>query len=140
MADMTTNSGYTPAPETMKMDDKVIKKMIGEALAGVDGILGAKDNITDMFKSDDDPTRGITISTTHHHEVEVTAKVFAESGKSIPEMINAATAAITDKLQNVAGLKVNGICVEVVDTMTAEEYKNQYESSIDSTNPPMPLV
>lgn len=140
MADMTTNRGYTPAPETLKIDDKVIKKMVGEALASVDGILGAKDNLADMFKSDEDPTRGITISTTNHHEVEVTAKIFAESGKNIPQMINAATAAITDKLQNTAGLKINGICVEVVDTMTAEEYKNQYESTADSTIPPMPLV
>lgn len=122
----TGNTGeFTPIPGQAKIDTRVVKKMVGEALAKIDGILDAKGGFSDILKSDDDPTRGINVNVTEDGEASVNAKIIAETGKNIPNMVNAATAAITETLQNTAGLKVKDICIEVTDTMTAEEFKNQ---------------
>lgn len=103
--------------------------MVGEALAATDGVLDAKSGVADMFKSDSDPTRGVAVTLTDCQQVSVSAKIIAETGKNIPQLVNNATAAITDALQNTAGLHVKDICVEVTDTMTPEEYEARKEEN-----------
>lgn len=124
-AESKNTGSFTPAPENAKIDDKVVKKLAGEALAGIKGVLGVKGGLTDLLKDDDDPTRGVSVSVTEDQQVSVSAKIITEAGKNIPDIVNKATDAITQALQKTAGLKVKDICVEVTDTMTQEEYKQQ---------------
>ena len=132
MADEMNNT-YTPAPDNVKIDTKVVKKMAGEALLKIDGVLDAKGGLADTFKDEDDPTRGLSVSVSDDHEATVNAKIIVETGKNIPNIVNAATEAITNQLQNNAGLKVKSVCVEVVNTMTRDEYKA--ESELDPVYP-----
>ncbi|MDL2214204.1 Asp23/Gls24 family envelope stress response protein [Clostridia bacterium OttesenSCG-928-O13] len=119
----TNTSNFTPAPETAQIDHKVIKKMVGKAISGIDGILDVKDSIADLLKDEDDLTRGLSVLVSDDNQVSVTAKVIVETGKNIPNIVNQATAAITDVLQNTAGLTAKDICVEVADTMDPAEYE-----------------
>ena len=128
MANATMNPNdttYTPAPSNARIDDKVVKKLVGEAVFQVDGVLDAKDGLTDMFKSDDDMTRGITVSISDEHSATICAKIVTETGKNIPDIVNNITKADTETLQANAGIAVKDLEVEVTDTMTKEEYKNQ---------------
>lgn len=138
MAGTGKNSGFTKAPDNVKIDDRVVKKLAGEALAGVKGVLGLKGGITDLLKDYSDPTRGLTVVVTENQEVSVTAKIITEEGQNIPAIVIAATDAITGAMQNTAGLKVKDICVEVVDTMTREAY--QMETSNDLVFPADPTM
>ena len=137
MADNLTVNDFNPAPDTMKIDDKVVKKMVGEAISEIDGILDAKEKLTDMLKSGDDLTRGLTVTVTEDNSVSVLAKIIIEKGKNIPDIVNQATDAITNALQNMAGLKVKDICVEVADMMTREEYEKTDVPTDYNYVPPM---
>lgn len=115
-------AGFTPVPENAIIDEKVVKKLAGEAMANVDGMLGVKGSIGDWFKRDDDVTRGITVDMQEGGKVSLCLKVITETGKNIPAVVEAITQNVTDALQNSAGLKVAELNVEVTDTMTREEY------------------
>ena len=47
------DNGYTPAPANAVIDDKVVKKLIGEAVASVDGVLDMKGGLGDFLKAED---------------------------------------------------------------------------------------
>ena len=131
---------FTPAPETAKIDTKVVKKLVGEAIYKVDGVLDAKDSMADLFKSEEDLTRGINVTVSDDQRVEVHAKIVVETGKNIPDIVNEATKAATDTLQNNAGLQVKDICIEVADTMAKDEFRQEYAdaSAAAAVQPPMP--
>lgn len=134
----TENKGFTPAPDTAKIDAKVVKKMVGEALSSIDGILDVKDSVIDVFKNEDDLTRGVAVSLTDDQQATVNAKIITETGKNIPNIVNSATDAITKALQNTAGLKPKDICIEVTDTMTKEQFDNRIISPyFYESTPPM---
>lgn len=120
-----TKGDFTKAPKNVKIDDKVVKKLAGEALAAIDGVLGLKGGLTDVLKDPDDVTRGLSVTADDSQNVELSAKIIAETGKNIPDIIGKATADITAAVQNETGLKVKNVCIEVADTMTAEEYRQQ---------------
>lgn len=116
------DTGYTPAPANAVIDEKVVKKLIGEAAARVDGVLDMKGSLGDFLKADDDPTRGITVSISDEQQATVCIKIITEAGKNIPDIVNSITAGVTAALQNTAGLGVKDIGVEVTDTMTREDF------------------
>ena len=124
------NDSYTPAPANAVIDDKVVKKLIGEATARVDGVLDMKGSLGDLLKADDDPTRGITVSISDEQQATVCIKIITETGKNIPEIVNHITAEVTSALQNTAGLGVKDIGVEVTDTMTREEFDERNRSDV----------
>lgn len=134
---MAAEKTFTPAPETMKIDEKVVKKLVGEAIAGIDGVLDKKDTLSDLFKSDDDVTRGLTLDINNERkEVSVAARVVVESVKNIPDIVNAATKAVTKVIQQTTGLAVKDICIEVADTLTKEEYEaRNHPGTLDGTPP-----
>lgn len=120
---MDKKDEFKIAPSNMTYDDNLIKKMIGEILSETDGVLGAKGGLKDIFKKHADPTKGIKVDVTGSKDVTVKMKLYVEKDKNIPTIVNEITAKIRDELQNTAGLNVKDVSVEVVDTMTQEEYE-----------------
>lgn len=124
---------FKEAPSNVKIDNHVIKKVAGEAILGIDGLLGLKGGLTDLLKVDDDPTIGISVDMADDHVATISVKIIVETGKNIPNIVDAVTNAVTKALQNTTGIKVKEVCVEVVDSMTKEEYEAQ--SAIDIIPP-----
>ena len=122
----TMPQGTSSAPENMKVDERAIKKIAGEAISGVDGVLGLAGGLTDVLKSSDDVTKGLAITTSSDGaSAEVSAKIVTEYGKNIPDIVSQVQGNITKALQEMAGLTVDKVEVEVTDTMTADEYQEK---------------
>lgn len=119
---MEKQDEFKIAPSNMTYDDNLIKKMIGEILAETDGVLGAKGGLKDIFKKHADPTKGIKVDITDAKDVTVKMKLYVEKDKNIPTIVNEITGKIKSVLQDTAGLNARDVSVEVVDTMTQEEY------------------
>ena len=132
---MEQNNQFDIVPGNVVIEEKVIKRLTGEAIAGIDGILGVKGGFSDLLKGEDDPTRGITVNMGDEQTVTVCLKIITESGKNIPAIVTAATNAITNSLQNTAGLRVKDVAIEVSDTMSRAEYYKDSESEDIDTMP-----
>lgn len=118
-----THNDFKPAPDNVKISTHAIKRIVGEALTSVGGILDAEDGLVDFFKGEDDPTRGISVDLDHNNNVAVRAKVVVEYGRNIPEIINKATTKITDSVQKIAGLHVSSVNIDVADTMSRQHHQ-----------------
>lgn len=112
------------APQNMKIDDKAIKKMAGEAITKVEGVLGLDGGLTGMLKSDDDMTKGLSVTLGDDGKTaQVSAKVITEYGKNIPGIVANVQGTVAETLHAMAGLTVDKVEVEVTDTMTAQDYQ-----------------
>lgn len=118
----TKKSTPTLKPENMKIDDKAVKKLIGEAITGVDGLLCLEGGFGGLLKSGDDKTRGVNVSVKDDGVTTVELKIVTEFGKNIPVIVNEVTKRVKDVLQNTAGLVVKDVTVHVTDTVTREEF------------------
>lgn len=118
---------YDPV-EDAKMDNKVLKQMVGDAIRGVDGVLALKGGLTDIFKRDEDLTRGITVHQSNDGKVRVSAKVIAESGYDSAQLIQQLTDRITQAMQSQAGLQPEKVEVEIADKMTQAEFYDKYDA------------
>lgn len=117
--------------EMYEMDDYLpsnesVKEVAGKALAKVDGILGLKSGFTDIFKADEDLTRGISVHVYDDESVNLSAKVIAELGHNSANLINDATAAVTSAVQSQLGLAPEKINIEIADTLTRAEFDEKY--------------
>lgn len=117
---------FTRATENMKVDDKVAKKIVGEALSCIDGVLGVKGGLADLLKGDDDRTRGVVVNVNDNQQITVCAKVITESGKNMPGIVKTIEDKITKALQSTTGLEVKDVVVEIADVMTKDEYEKQF--------------
>lgn len=126
----TQASTATVQENKMKIDEKVIKKMIASALVEVDGYLGTANGliggITGMFKKNEteeaEALSGIGVSV-KDNAVAVTLKVIVEAGKNIPTITNAITENVQAKLQEIGGFETKDVSIDVVDMMTKAEYE-----------------
>lgn len=130
--DTMNNTTVTPneafnAPANVKIDYVAIKRIVGEAIDKVDGVLGVAGNLTDLLKSNADRTKGLSVTMQENsQQVDIDAKIMTEYGKNIPTIVNALTTNVTEALRTMAGLEVNKLNVEVADTLTREEYNKKY--------------
>ena len=128
MNEMNTNSAAgaqrgAPIPQGMKIDDKAIKKMAGEAVAQVAGVLGLDGGLADMLNVANDTTKGLAITMNDSStKADVSCKIITEYGKNIPDIVAGVQDKVAATLQTMAGLAVGKVEVEVTDTMTREEY------------------
>ena len=119
-------------PQDTKIDDKAIKRLAGEAISQVDGVLGVDGGLTDVLKASDDVTKGLSITLSEDGKnVQVSAKIITEYGKNIPGIVTNVQDKIRDALQNMAGLTVEKVEVEVTDTMTPDEYKAKSNKTLN---------
>lgn len=128
---MNTSPNQAPAahdgtgmPQNMKIDDKAIKKMAGEAISNVDGVLSVEGSLTDLLKSSDDITKGIGVTLSEDGKsVQITTRIITEFGKNIPAIVSNVQAAVEKTLHDVAGLVAEKVDVEITDTMSRAEYE-----------------
>lgn len=125
MNDMNTPAAApVQAPQNMKIDEKAIKKMAGQAVTKTPGVLGLAGGLPGMLKLTDDTTMGLDVTLSEDNKkVAVSAKVITEYGKNIPQIVEDVTHQVTETLQTMAGLSVEKVEVEVTDTMTAADYQ-----------------
>ena len=114
-------------PRDTRIDDRAIKKIAGEAIAQVGGVLGMAGGLADVLLPGDERIRGLTVTYLEGGSIEVSARLITEYGKNIPALVAAVQYKVTEALHSMAGLDAEKVEVEVTDTMTREEYHEKME-------------
>lgn len=133
MSENNTMNTATMAPENVVYDERVIRKIIGAALTDIPGILGPSggmfSGLTDSLKhvEDVDITKGLHFQMSDD-AAEIKLKVIAELGQHLPDVVNNVTEKVTTALKEQAGIQVETMEVEIVDTMTREEYESKFRT------------
>lgn len=136
MNDMNTQTTDSGMPKhTFKIDDKAVKKLVGEAVNGVDGVLDVTGGLSDLLKGDDDVTRGVSVTVSTDNRAQVQVRIITEYGKNIPAIVDAVVNRVNESLHNIGGLNVEKVDVEITDTMTREQYETEKKSSLSSHMP-----
>lgn len=116
--------------EAVKYDDKVIKRVIADALMSVDGFLGTTGGFLGArHKSATEEAelmKGISFSMKNGRETEVHVKAIVELGKSVPEMVDMATNNVIAALRDTLGLQTKAVKIDISKAMSAEEYRETY--------------
>ena len=123
----TTTATTTAVPENVNYNDSVLKKIVNTAATQVEGVLGLgstlMENISGVVK-DAENTHGVSLNQ-KNDTLDVDVKLVVEFGKNIPQIATAAEASIRKSLKEMAGLNANSVKVEVVDTMTRQEFEDK---------------
>lgn len=113
---------------SLTFDDKVIKKIVGFAACEIPGILAMSGNLlaglTDMLKSSDDPTKGISVEV-GKKQVAIDMKVICEYGRNIPEIFGQVIDRATSAINEMTGLDVVELNVHVVDVLSKDEFSRK---------------
>ena len=110
------------AAYTDRIDEKVVSQLVGEAIAGVAGVLGLKGGLTDIFKKDDDLTRGVTVEALDDNKAKVSVRLIADDDHNAGEVITGVAAAITGALQRQAGLQPATVEIELAEGPPRKEF------------------
>lgn len=115
-------------------DQKVIQKIIGNALADIDGLLtvdgGFFSNLTDKLVNNDDVTNGINVDV-GKKQVAVDMDIVAEYGADISKLYDKIKNKIYDKVKSMTNLEVVEVNVNVVDVKTKAEHEKDSVSLQD---------
>lgn len=104
-----------------------VKEIVGEAVSDVDGVLALKGGLADIFKKDEDLTRGITVSVDEADgTVKVSARLIIDAAYTSAEVIREATELIASALQHEAGLDIRKIDIEVAESLSGAEFLERY--------------
>lgn len=125
----TNNHTFEAAHGNVSISPHAVKRIVGEALNSVDGILDAEDSLVDFFKGEDDPTRGIKVDFGHGNDIAVHAKVVVEADRNVPEIISKASDKITESVQRIAGLRVTSVDIDVADIVSRQHYKEIFDNA-----------
>ena len=120
----TSNSEATRGELTF--DNDVIKKIIGQALENVSGLLavdgGFFSNLTDKLINTDNVTSGVNIEV-GKEQVAVDLNIIVEYKKSVPEIFEEIKQVITTDINKMTGLEVVEVNVNVIDIKTKEQHE-----------------
>lgn len=118
---------------SLTFDEKVIKKVAGIAASEIPGILAMSGNlisgITDMLKSSDDPTKGITVEV-GKKQVAVDMKVICEYGRNMPATFQAIVDKVSSVIKEMTGLDVVEVNVHVSDVLLKEDFDRKKKVEI----------
>ncbi|URZ88281.1 Asp23/Gls24 family envelope stress response protein [Floricoccus penangensis] len=135
VASVTENNKNTSGQLTF--DDKVLKKIIGIALAEVDGLLdvdgGFFSNLAGKIVNSNDPTKGIEVEV-GKEQIAVDMKAIVEYGRNIQAIYENMQKVITDQVKKMTGLDLVELNVDVVDIQSAEEFEKKSETIQDKVN------
>ena len=114
--------------KTLNYDDKVVEKIAGISINDLPGILemngGLMNNIKERVTDNQEMTKGVDVEV-GQKQVAVDLDVICEYGKNIPEVFEEASKKISEKVEEMTGLKVVEITMNVSDVMTREEYNQK---------------
>lgn len=104
-----------------------VKEIVGECLSEVDGVLALKGGLSDVFKKDEDLTRGISVSVDEADcTVKVAAKLITDASFSNAEVISKATELIASTLLHEAGLDIRKIEIDVAESLSFSDFIARY--------------
>ena len=122
--ELTTSN--SEARGELTFDNDVIKKIIGQALENVSGLLavdgGFFSNLTDKLINTDNVTSGVNIEV-GKEQVAVDLNIIVEYKKSVPEIFEEIKRVITTDLNKMTGLEVVEVNVNVIDIKTKEQHE-----------------
>ncbi|MGO3373752.1 Asp23/Gls24 family envelope stress response protein [Brochothrix thermosphacta] len=123
----TTNVESTGAiTKELTYEDKVLQKIIGIALEDVSGLLtidgGFFSNIAEKLVNTDSKTTGVNVEV-GKKQVAVDLDIVVEYGKNIPDLFEKIIQAIQKNVDDMTGLKIVEVNVNVVDVKSKEEYE-----------------
>ena len=122
--ELTTSN--SEARGELTFDNDVIKKIIGQALENVSGLLavdgGFFSNLTDKLINTDNVTSGVNIEV-GKEQVAVDLNIIVEYKKSVPEIFEEIKRVITTDINKMTGLEVVEVNVNVTDIKTKEQHE-----------------
>ena len=122
--ELTTSN--SEARGELKFDNDVIKKIIGQALENVSGLLavdgGFFSNLTDKLINTDNVTSGVNIEV-GKEQVAVDLNIIVEYKKSVPKIFEEIKRVITTDINKMTGLEVVEVNVNVIDIKTKEQHE-----------------
>jgi len=137
-----SNIDTVKAPtNSLTFDEKVIKKIAGLAASEIPGILAMSGNfitgITDMLRSSEDPTKGITVEV-GKKQVAIDMKIICEYGRNIPHVFQSIVDKVSEVVKEMTGLDVVEVNVHVYDVLTKEEFERQSKKKLDDKSETKP--
>lgn len=128
---------------SLTFDDKVIRKIAGLSASEIPGILAMSGNlisgITDMLKSSDDPTKGITVEV-GKKQVAIDMKVICEYGRNMPGIFQTIVDKVSSGIKEMTGLEVVEINVHVADVLTKEDFDRKKKADAKPESAPDALL
>ena len=122
--ELTTSN--SEARGELTFDNDVIKKIIGQALENVSGLLavdgGFFSNLTDKLINTDNVTSGVNIEV-GKEQVAVDLNIIVEYKKNVPEIFEEIKRVITTDINKMTGLEVVEVNVNVIDIKTKEQHE-----------------
>ena len=122
--ELTTSN--SEARGELTFDNDVIKKIIGQALENVSGLLAVDgdffSNLTDKLINTDNVTSGVNIEV-GKEQVAVDLNIIVEYKKSVPEIFEEIKRVITTDINKMTGLEVVEVNVNVIDIKTKEQHE-----------------
>ena len=122
--ELTTSN--SEARGELTFDNDVIKKIIGQALENVSGLLavdgGFFSNLTDKLINTDNVTSGVNIEVAKE-QVAVDLNIIVEYKKNVPEIFEEIKRVITTDINKMTGLEVVEVNVNVIDIKTKEQHE-----------------
>jgi uncharacterized alkaline shock family protein YloU len=115
-------------------DDKVIQKIIGNAVEQIDGLLtvngGFFSNVAEKLVNTDNVTAGIQTEV-GKKQVAVDMDIVVEYGRDIPELAEHIKKVIHDEVEKMTHLDVIEVNINVTDIKSKEEYEKDSETVQD---------
>ena len=139
MADtMKTDMNNTQIKKSLSYEDKVIKKIAGIATDGIPGVLtlsgGLIGNITDMFRSNEDKTKGIDAEV-GQKQVALDLNVVCEYGKNVPQLFDTIINKVSTAVRDMTGLQLVEMNMHVADVVSHDEFvEMQNKQRSDNAN------
>lgn len=128
MSEQNSIDNRTEHENSLTFDEKVVKKIAGFAAGEIPGILAMSGNlisgITDMLKSSDDPTKGISVEV-GKKQVAVDMKVICEYGQNMPNIFQSIVDKVGSVIKDMTGLDVVEVNVHVADVLTKEDFERK---------------
>ena len=112
----------------LTFENRVLEKIAFYTVQNIEGILELKGNFTsgimNFFSNGEDETKGVSAEV-GKKEVALDLEVIAEYGKDIPAAFDKVTKAVKENVQQMTGLTVVEVNMNVNDVMTRADYQQQ---------------
>lgn len=135
-----TPSTGTPATEPhykLIIDENVVEKISAKAAQQVDGIIDMKGNLLARVQEGlggEAQTKGVAADVIDDQNVSVDLDIILEYGKSATKVFDSIKDTVGKDINEMTGLNVVEMTVNVVDVMTADEYADKNGSNDDDTD------
>ncbi len=118
---------YPPDEPAARPDKKAVQQMVGDAILHTGGVLGVMGGLRDIFKSEEDVTRGIILhlSSADFCSATVKAELIIQKGCDVDAVLEEASANVANVLQKRARLGIEDVRLTLAEEMTPEEFEER---------------